>query len=272
MDSFQAIILGIVEGLTEFLPISSTGHLILTNQWFNIDPEQPAARAFLFVSQIGAILAVVLYFWRDLWRRVLSVPGAAWHKHILVKLFVAFLPSAVVGLTVEIFFDDFMQNLERNAIAVAVALIIGAFIIELIDRRCRRLTPMTLDDVTLKQCLIIGLAQCLSIIPGTSRAGATIMGGMASGLSPSVAAEFSFYLAIPTICAAGGWRLLRNYQDITPESAGVIGLGTAVAFVVALAVVAGFMGYVKRYRFTPFAIYRVLLGATVLALCLTSIA
>lgn len=261
MTTIEALILGIIEGLTEFLPVSSTGHLILTNRALGIDPADATTQVFLFVSQIGAILAVVLYFWRDLWRRLLAAPPAGWRSHIVTKLAVAFTPSVIVGLAA----NDFMElYLENNPVAVAVALIIGAGLIELIDRRCRREKPMELEDVTLRQAFYIGIAQCISIIPGTSRAAATIMGGMLVGLSPRVATEFSFYLAIPTMFAAGGYRLLKHHDKLSADSAGVILFGTAVAFIVALLVVAGFMSYVRRYRFTPFAIYRVILGAVVL--------
>lgn len=260
MTSWQSVILGVVEGLTEFLPVSSTGHLILTNAALGVDQEAPTVKAFLFVSQIGAILAVVLFFWRDLWRRAVSFRPSAWRNHLATKVMVAFLPSVVIGLLA----NDFMEMYLERPVPVAIALIIGAGLIELIDRKCRLHRPMTLDDVTYRQALLVGLAQCISIIPGTSRAGATIMGGMAAGLTPKVATEFSFYLAIPTMFAAGGYRLFKYYDEIPLDSLAVILLGTAVAFVVALLVIAAFMGYVKRYRFTPFAIYRLILGGVVL--------
>jgi undecaprenyl-diphosphatase len=257
---FEALVLGIVEGLTEFLPVSSTGHMILANAALGVDPTTSTVKVFLFVSQIGAILAVVVYFWRDLWRRAVSFRPAEWKTHLATKLLVAFLPSVVAGLLL----NEIMEVYLERALPVAIALIVGAFFIELIDRKARRQGQMTLDDVTFKQALIVGLAQVISIIPGTSRAGATIMGGMAAGLTPKVAAEFSFYLAIPTMFAAGGFRLVTNYGELAREDFGVIGFGTAVAFGVALLVVAGFMGFVKRYRFTVFAIYRVIIGALVL--------
>ncbi len=261
MTWLESVILGVIEGLTEFLPVSSTGHLILANHWMGIDPEQPTTRAFLFVSQIGAIAAVVIYFWSGIWRRLRTFSPMTWKRHAFTKVLVAFLPAALIGLMV----NDFMEeHLEGNPMIVAIALILGAGVIELIDRRCRVEKPMELEDVTYRQALIIGLAQCISMVPGTSRAGATIMGGMAAGLTPRVATEFSFYLAIPTICGAGTLRLMKYHEDLNAENAMVIGVGTLVAFVVALAVVAGFMSYVKRYRFTPFAVYRVVLGVVVL--------
>lgn len=261
MEYLQAIILGVIEGLTEFLPISSTGHMILAQPVLGVDPREPQWRVFLFVSQIGAIAAVVVYFWHDLWRRTFHPPSRLWRQHILTKLGVAMVPTLILGLSL----DELMETyLEGNTLAVAGALIVGAFLIELIDRRFRRSDAMQLEDVTLRQALCIGAIQCLSMWPGTSRAGASIMGGMALGLTPRVAAEFSFYLAIPTMLAAGAKRLWDYRADLTWDGAAVILLGTLVAFVVALCVVAGFMSYVRRYRFTPFAVYRVALGVLVL--------
>lgn len=257
---FAAIILGIVEGLTEFLPVSSTGHMILANAALGVDSEAPAVKVFLFVSQIGAILAVVTYFWRDLWRRVTTFRIAQWKQHIATKLLVAFLPSVVAGLLL----NDLMELYLERPLPVAIMLIIGAAVIELVDRKFRRDRPMELDDVTYRQAFAIGIAQVISIIPGTSRAGATIIGGIAAGLSPRVAAQFSFYLAIPTMFAAGGYRLFRYHDQVPLDEMNVILTGTAVAFVTALLVVAWFMGFVRRHRFTVFAVYRVVIGAIVL--------
>jgi len=261
-DYLSAVILGIVEGLTEFLPISSTGHMLLVQDWLGIDPQQPQWAVFLFVSQVGAILAVVAYFGRDLTRRVLRPPHTGWRHHILTKLVAAMVPTTILGYL----FDDLMERYLLWPVPVAVALIVGAGLIEFIDRRFRRSGPMTLDDVTLRQALLIGLIQCLAMWPGTSRAAATIMGGMVLGLTPAVATEFSFYLAIPTMLAAAAKQLLDYYADLNAGSAGVILLGTGVSFIVALAVVAWFLNYVRRRRFTPFALYRVALGVVVLVL------
>jgi undecaprenyl-diphosphatase len=261
VEYLQAVILGIVEGLTEFVPVSSTGHMIIAQPLLGVDPTVPMWRVFLFVSQIGAILAVVVYFWRDLWRRVFKPPSRHLRDHILTKLFVAMVPTVLLGLT----FNDLMERyLEGNPPAVAAALILGAVAIELIDRKFRRDVPMELEDVSLRQAFLIGAIQCISMWPGVSRAGASIMGGMALGLSPRVATEFSFYLAIPTMLAAGAKRCWDYRADLAADGAGVVLVGTAVAFVVALVVVAAFMHYVRRHRFTPFAIYRVLLGSAVL--------
>lgn len=264
-DYLKAAILGVIEGVTEFLPISSTGHMILAKPLLGVDDGAPQWRVFLFLSQLGAILAVVLYFWNALWRMTFRPASARFSEHLFVKLFVAMIPAVLLGLL----FNDLMeQHLEEGRFApyaVAGALILGAFVMEWIDRRYRRESAQELGDVTLKQAALIGAIQCLSMWPGVSRAAATIMGGMVVGLSPRVATEFSFILAIPTMLAAGGYRLIKYRSELTSETLGVVGVGTLVSFLVALVVIAGFLSFVRRHRFRVFAIYRVALGVTVLA-------
>ena len=282
MDIINAIILGIIEGLTEFLPVSSTGHLVLSEWFLRLNSEAPPWNVLIWVSQFGAILAVIVYFWRDLWHRTFNPLTAAWQKtraapslamrtrralasvawrdHILVKLLAAMVPTVLAGVWLKKHFD----KLEGMPVAVAGALIIGAGIMEFIDRRYRREIPQTLENVTLRQAFLIGAIQCISIWPGVSRAGASIMGGMVLGLSPRVATEFSFYLAIPTMLGAAVLTLWKHRHDLDPTTFSIVVVGSAVAFVVALLVVMGFISYVKRYRFTLFAIYRVVLGVAVL--------
>jgi undecaprenyl-diphosphatase len=259
-DAIRAIILGIVEGLTEFLPISSTGHLILTMPCLGIDETQPPWPVFLYFIQIGAILAVVVYFWRRLWRQVFTRPTAGLGSHIIAKLLVAMIPAAIAGPLL----DPIMERYLEKPIPVAAALIVGAAVMVLIERRCSRPSPMKIEEVSLKQALMVGLSQCFAVIPGTSRAMATIMGGILFGLSPAVAAEFSFYLAIPTLCGAGLLRIVKHRAEITGESTAILGLGFSVSFVVALLVVAAFMRYIQTRKLWPFAIYRVGLGLAVL--------
>ena len=256
----RAVILGVIEGLTEFLPVSSTGHMVLANPLLGVDSERPTWKVFLFVSQIGAILAVILYFWRDLWRQTFTPAKLGWHNHLVTKLFVAFLPAAIVGVSL----DDYFEPLEKQPMAVAAALIVGGIAMEILERCFRKTGEMRIDDVTLRQALLIGIAQCVSIWPGVSRAAATIVGGLIVGLPPRVAAQFSFYLAIPTILGAGAKRLMDNWGLLSADGATVILVGTVVAFFVALGVVATFLPYVQRHRFTPFAIYRIVLGVGVL--------
>ncbi len=260
MDLWNTIVLGVIEGLTEFLPISSTGHMVIAMPLLGLDAGQAPWRVLLWVSQFAAILAVILYFWRDLWNRTFRPRSWDWRQHILAKLVVAMVPTVVLALL----FKKTLDPLERMPLAVAAALILGAGVIELIDRKFRRNAPQRLDDVTLTQAFLIGIIQCVSMVPGVSRAAATIMGGMVLGLSPRVATEFSFYLAIPTMLGAALKTMHDNRGDLTSSNAAIVLLGSAVSFVVALLVVAAFLEYVKRYRFTPFTVYRTLLGIAVI--------
>ena len=262
MDVLRAILLGIIEGFTEFLPVSSTGHLVLAMPWLGISAEHQPWKALLWVSQFGAILAVVVYFWRDLWRRTFTPPSTDWRAHILTKLFVAMVPTVVLAVLLK---EKYFDPLETNEVAVAGALIVGAGLMWWIDRRFRRERPMTLEDVTLMQAALIGMIQCISMWPGVSRSGASILGGMALGLTPAVAAEFSFYLAIPTMLGAALKKLWEARNELNADIGLLLLVGTATAFVVALLCVAWFMPYVRRRRFTAFVVYRVILGTAVLA-------
>lgn len=264
MEYLQAVTLGIIEGLTEFLPISSTGHLLIAEPLLGVDARQPQWRVFLFLSQLGAILAVVVYFWRGLWQRVLRPQRAGWKNHVLVKLLAAMLPTVILGAALNDLMELCFENDRTGPPATAAALILGAGAIVYIDRRFRRGDGQSLEDVTLRQAFLIGLMQCLSMWPGVSRAAASIMGGMVLGLTPRVATEFSFHLAIPTMFAAASYRLFKYRSDLTAQSLGLELIGAGTAFVAALLVVAGFMSYVRSRRFTPFAIYRVLLGVGVM--------
>lgn len=259
-EGLQAFILGVIEGLTEFLPVSSTGHMIIAMPLLGVNAEEPLWKVFLYFIQIGAIAAVVLYFWRRLWRQLFVAGPGGWRQHVVTKIAVGAVPGAIAGLTL----DDLMERYLERPVPVACALVAGAVLMVLIERRFRRPTPMRIEDVTLGQAVFVGLAQCLSIIPGTSRAMVTIMAGIASGMSPAVAAEFSFYLAIPTLCGAGLLRLAKHRADIQPDMVATLGLGFSVSFVVALLVVAVFMRYIQTKSLWPFAVYRVILGLAVL--------
>jgi len=263
-DVVRAIILGIVEGLTEFLPISSTGHMILVMPLIGIEEGDSAYRfwngAFDIFIQLGAILAVVIYFWRRLWRLTLHPQGQPWQEHILVKLFVAFLPAAVIGLLA----GDFIEAKLKNPLITACALIVGGIAILIIEAVVR--DPKIKDAATISLWLAfwIGVFQCLAMIPGTSRSGATIMGALLLGLTPGAAAEFSFFLAIPTMYAAGIYSLLKHRHQIHSDQFVTLGIGFVVAFVVAWIVVAAFMKFIQTHKFTSFAIYRILIGSVVL--------
>ncbi len=259
-DLLRSIILGIVEGLTEFLPVSSTGHMIIVAPLIGVDTASEYWQSFIYFVQIGAILAVVLYFRRRLWDMTMHRPHRPAREHLLVKLAVAFLPAAVVGLA----FDDAVEAWLDGPVTVAIALIVGAALIEWIERTHLIAATESTDEMTLRQALLIGVAQCLAIVPGTSRSAATIMGGLLVGLSAPAAAEFSFFLAIPTIFAAGGYKLLKYRAALTADNAAVLAAGFLTAFIVAYFVVAGFMRYIQTHRFRAFSVYRVVLGVIVL--------
>ena len=262
MDDFvRAIILGIVEGLTEFLPISSTGHMILVQPWLGIPNSDPFwAGTFDVFIQIGAVLAVVVYFWGRLARLAALTPGTPLREHIAVKLLVAFLPAAVIGFLFHHFIEDHLMK----PMVVACALIVGGIIIMVIEAIVRHPTVADAGATSLRTSLVIGIAQVFSMIPGTSRSGATIMGALAMGLTPAAAAEFSFFLSIPTMFAAGGFKLLKHFKEITHDQFITLAVGFLVSYLVAWLVIKIFMRFIQTHRFTGFAVYRIILGAVVL--------
>jgi undecaprenyl-diphosphatase len=263
-DTWRAVILGIVEGLTEFLPVSSTGHLVLVQPLLDLQSgDEFWSGAFNIFIQIGAILAVIIYFWRRLWRLAAHPGGRPLRDHILVKLFVAFLPAAVTGLLFHRYIEDHLEF----PLPVAGALIAGGVAILLIERRRTRPTVLDAGDITLAQAFLIGVAQCAALFPGVSRAAATIMGGLLVGLSTAAAAEFSFFLAIPTLTAAGMFALLKHLDRIHHQEGFLLTVGFGVSFVTAWVVVAAFMRFIRTHRFTAFAVYRIILGIVVIALC-----
>ncbi len=221
--------------------------------------------AFDIFIQLGAILAVAMYFWGRLWRLTLHPAGKPWHEHIMVKLFVAFLPAAVIGLLAA----NFIETKLKNPLIVSCALVGGGIAILVIEGVIRHPKIKDAASISLTCALLIGLAQCLAMIPGTSRSGATIMGALLLGLTAAAAAEFSFFLAIPTMFAAGVYSLLKHIEEIEPAQLLTLGIGFVVAFVVAWAVVAAFMRFIQSHRFTSFAIYRIILGGIVLVLILS---
>lgn len=264
-DIFRAVILGIVQGLTEFLPISSTGHMILVMPLLGIHEGSPDYRfwngAFDIFIQLGSILAVLIYFWKRLRRLVSEGAGKSWNEHILFKLFIAFLPAAILGKLT----GDFIEDNLKTPLVVAGALVVGGLIILVIEKVVRQ--PRTTDAgaVSTQRALGIGIAQCLAVFfPGTSRSAATIMGALALGLSPAAAAEFSFFLAIPTMSAAGVYSLAKHFKEIGSEQVLPLAVGFVMAFVVAWAVVAALMRFIQTHKFTVFAVYRIILGGIVL--------
>ena len=257
-DMIRAAIMGVVEGVTEFLPISSTGHMILFERPLGI-VESDFWKAFEVVIQTGAILAVVVYFWQRLWKLAIHPAGKPWQEHIAVKLFVAFLPAAVIGLLAGKWIQEHLFDWR----VVAATLVLGGVGILVIEAVIRHPRIHDAAEISLKTAFLIGLAQCVAMIPGTSRSAATIMGALLLGLTPAAAAEFSFFLAIPTLLAAGGYSLLKYAHILHREEMGMLLVGFGVSFVVALAVVRFLMKFIQTHKFTLFAVYRIILGAIV---------
>lgn len=267
----NAVVLGIVEGLTEFLPISSTGHLVIFNEWFRF--ESPGfTNTFNFVIQSGAILAVVLFFRKRLFpfyrtqtSEQRSDIGKTW-----LRTLIGFLPAVIAGLAL----SDFMDQHLLKPVVVAAALIVWGVVIILVERRNNTRTLKgigakydSVASMSISIVLCIGLIQCLAIVPGTSRSAATIIGAMLLGASRVAAAEFSFFLAIPTLIGAGVYSLYKELKSgISLSSSEILTLvvGTAVAFAVAYAVVAFFMRFIQRRDFQPFGWYRIVVGIAVI--------
>jgi undecaprenyl-diphosphatase len=253
----EALIMGVVEGLTEFLPISSTGHLIVAGRLLRF-PEEIAATFEIFI-QLGAILAVVVYFARDLLREVRAAPAA---RGLLLNLAVAFLPAALVGVAL----GDLIKAYLFNPVTVAFALIGGGVIMLIIEQRPRRPAVREVLAARWPHALVVGLAQIASLWPGFSRSASTIIGGMLAGMDRPTALRFSFYLSIPTMVAATVFDFLRSLDEIHAEALPAFFIGTACAFLVALAVIKVLLGYVARHDFKPFGWYRIAAGLGLLGL------
>lgn len=259
-DLIVAILLGIVEGITEFLPVSSTGHLILATELMGYDAARWAI--FNIAIQPGAIMAIVVLYWRTF----LAVGRGLWRREAQSIAFVrnlalAFFPAVVLGLV----FNDQIEALLENAMVVAWSLIVGGVAILLIERVAKTRAVGGVSGVSTGQSVRIGLVQCLAMIPGVSRSGATIMGAMALGIDRRTAAEFSFFLALPTLTGATVLQLVKHRDEIAPGDLQLIAVGFVVSFVVALAVVKAFMAVVTRHGFAPFAWYRIVAGVVALA-------
>lgn len=254
-----AVILGIVEGLTEFLPVSSTGHLILATELLGYDASKWAV--FNIAIQPGAILAIVVLYRKLFWDMFTGFfrrdpVAVAFVRNLLL----AFVPAVVLGLA----FGDYIEALLENAVVVAWALIIGGVGILLVERFAKPKESGGVAALSTRQSIIVGLVQCIAMIPGVSRSGATIMGAMALGIDRKTAAEFSFFLALPTLTGATVLQLAKHHDAITKNDIGLIALGAFVSFVVAWAVIKAFLAVVTRYGFAPFAWYRIIVGIAAL--------
>jgi undecaprenyl-diphosphatase len=250
MTTLQAIILAIVEGLTEFLPVSSTGHMIIASAVMGINHDA-FTKIFEVNIQFGAILSVVLLYWKRFFNSI----------DFYIKLFVAFIPAAFFGLLL----GDYIDAMMESVVVVAIALLLGGIVLIFIDRIFENASEDA-SEVSFKQALAIGFFQCLAMIPGVSRSAATIIGGQTQKLSRKGAAEFSFFLAVPTMFAASAYKLLKGYKDIEVAHLSTLVVGNIVAFVVAILAIKFFIEFITKYGFKAFGYYRIILGITILVL------
>jgi undecaprenyl-diphosphatase len=258
---FKAAIMGLVEGITEFLPISSTGHLILAGQLLDFWTLEKRDM-FAVAVQIGAIAAVIYEYWGKLWGALIGAfTGQEQGRRLSINLIVASIPIVIIGLS----FGDVVKEYLFNAITVAIALIIGGFIILWAERRQHDIVTHEVDDLSFKQATLIGLIQCLALFPGTSRSGSTIIGSLFLGISRKAAAEFSFFLGIPVLMGAGLLDMYKMRHDLHSNDFGVLAVGIIVAFISALIVIRALIRYVSKHDFTVFAYYRIGFGLIILA-------
>jgi len=254
----KGAILGLVEGATEFIPVSSTGHLIVVSNWLGLVDER--AKTFDVFIQLGAILAIVWLYRVRLWRAVVAARHEAASRRFLINLFVAFLPAASVGLLSHHWIETHLFNPRT----VAVASIVGGLIIMAVEAMQKEARVTQLEQIGVKMAWWVGVAQCVALIPGTSRSGATIIGALLAGMDRKTATEYSFFLALPTLLAATGYKLAKSAALFSAQDLLALGLGLIVAFLVAWAVIAGFLNFVKRHSLFVFAYYRIAMGLLVL--------
>ncbi len=262
----KAAVMGVVEGLTEFLPISSTGHLILAGELLGFTGAK--ADVFKIVIQTGAMLAIVWEYRKKFWRVAAGLTSERTAQRFVLNLIVAFVPAAVLGLA----FGKLIKVHLFHAVPVALAFIIGGVIILWVERSLRpRARVESVDDMTWRDALKVGIAQAFALIPGTSRSGATIIGGMLFGLSRKAATEFSFFLAVPTLVAAGAYDFWKNRALFDSGDVGLFTAGSIAAFVFAFLCVRWLLRYIATHDFTPFAWYRIAFGAVVLVTAYTGL-
>jgi undecaprenyl-diphosphatase len=256
MSWIQALIIAIVEGLTEFLPVSSTGHMIITEKLLGMQSNE-FVEAFIINIQFGAILSVIALYWKKFFQSF----------DFYFKLFVAFLPAAFFGLL----FSDIIDSLLENVVVVAIMLVVGGVVLVFVDKWFKKDVDEKEQEVTYKKSFIIGMFQVIAMIPGVSRSAATIIGGMTQKLTRKNAAEFSFFLAVPTMFAASGYKLLSNYTAINADNIGILIFGNVVAFIVALIAIKSFISFLTKYGLKVFGYYRIIVGAIILILLASGI-
>lgn len=259
MNIIQSVIIAVVEGLTEFIPISSTGHMIITGKLLGVK-EDEFVKVYTIAIQLGAILAVVALYWKKFFDL------KSWRFYL--KLLVGVIPAIILGLL----FSDQIDNLLNSTTTVAVSLLLGGIVLIFIDKYFTDSEIRSEKEISVKKSFIIGMWQCLAMVPGVSRSAASIIGGMQQKLSRSAAAEFSFFLAVPTMLAATGYKLFKYYMDnggFSTEEIKILSIGNIVAFVVAILAIKFFIEFLKKHGFRVWGFYRVILGIILLVMIFT---
>jgi undecaprenyl-diphosphatase len=260
-DFLMALFLGIVEGLTEFIPVSSTAHLILLVDMLKL--AAPPGHVFEVFIQLGAIMAVVALYWRRFWHTATTLHSDPVSRHFALALIVGCIPAVIAGGLLH----DFIKHTLYSPLVIGIALIAGGIVILLLDKRLKGPRIESVDAIPLKTAFLIGCFQALALIPGVSRSGATIMGALGLGVARPVAAEFSFFLAVPVMVLAVGYDSYKNWDAVMQGgSLGLMLAGLAAAFLTAMLVIKTVLAFISRYGFTPFAWYRIALGILVLVL------
>jgi undecaprenyl-diphosphatase len=259
-DLIKSVILGIVEGLTEFLPISSTGHLILVNQFITFSKD--FTNMFDYVIQLGAIFSVIIYFWHKLnpFSKQKTTVERNQTFDLWKKTIVGVIPAVIIGKL----FQESVEEFLFNPVTVSIALVVGGIFLIIIENRSKTAKIASMEQLSYQTAFTIGLIQCAALIPGTSRSAATIIGAMLLGASRVVATEFSFFLAIPSLAGATLYYMLKTGFTMTSQELGILAVGFIVAFLVAWLVIAGFMRFIRKHDLKPFAYYRIILGGLIL--------
>lgn len=261
MDIIQSIIIAIVEGLTEFLPVSSTGHMIIAEKLLGVKDSE-FTKLFTVAIQLGAILSVIILYWKKFFEPITSgVKG--WQFY--AKLLVAVIPALFFGFL----FSEKIDALLESTTTVIITMILGGIVLLFVDDHFKNPTVETEEKISFKKAFFVGLWQVIAMIPGVSRSAASIVGGMQQKLTRKLAAEFSFYLAVPTMAAATGYKLLKGYKTFSSDDVKLLAIGNAVAFIVALLAIKFFIGFLQKHGFKIFGYYRIIVGIILLLLMLT---
>ncbi|HEY1629887.1 MAG TPA: undecaprenyl-diphosphate phosphatase [Rhizomicrobium sp.] len=266
-DTLNAIWLGIVEGLTEFLPVSSTAHLLVAEHFLGLDKEQ--WETFTVVIQLGAVLSVVAVYWRKIWQVIAGLFGDPKARHFALAVIVAFLPSAILGVALIKIINGYLLDPARALPVIATTWIVGGLLILIFERIAPPPRYRDADTLPLSKAFQIGLCQCLSLIPGVSRSGATILGAELLGVERTAAAAFTFYLAVPTMLGASVYELYKHHEGLTPSAMQTIGVGFVVSFIVAFIVVKTFIAFIGRFGLKPFGWYRLAAGLALIMFLMT---